>query len=176
MNDLTTNTVVLFSGGLDSATCLALTGHTPVLFIDYGQPHWKQERHAAGRVAEALGGSPFYTASVELPGRIDHDDPAMLIPGRNVVLLSLAAMVGNRVVIGANADDQDGYPDCRPEFFRAAETALGVTIDAPLIDMGKPEIGKLARELGVPVDLTWSCYYPPAGTAVRRVRRVPASR
>jgi 7-cyano-7-deazaguanine synthase len=158
------DTVVLLSGGLDSATCLALTRPAAALLVNYGQPHWGHESKAAVTIARELCGSPLYTATITLPTRIDHTDPSMLIPGRNLILLSLAATIADHVVIGANADDYADYPDCRPEFFRAAEPALGVTIDTPLIDMTKREIGKLARKLGVPIESTWSCYYPlPSG-------------
>jgi 7-cyano-7-deazaguanine synthase len=156
--------VVLLSGGLDSAVCLALTGYTSCLWVDYGQPHSVQERQAADRVRSL--GEPLYTAKVNLPLEIDRSDSSMYIPGRNLMLLSLAATMSRltrRIVIGANADDHDGYPDCRDEFFAAAEPVLGVEIHRPLIRMTKAEIGDLARELGVPIDETWSCYYPAQG-------------
>ena len=91
----------------------------------------------------------------------------MLWPGRNLVLLSLAAALAQQVgagevMIGANADDHEGYPDCRPAFFAAAAPALGVRVVAPLVELTKPEVGRMARELAVPWRETWSCYFPRA--------------
>jgi hypothetical protein len=132
--------------------------------VDYGQPHCGQEQIGAEHVAKQFS-IPLYTARVTLPFGINEDDPAMFVPGRNLILLALAANViaeaGDRtVIIGANADDHDDYPDCRREFFDAAQPALGVEVVTPLISKGKPEIGDLADRLGVPISWTWSCYYP----------------
>jgi 7-cyano-7-deazaguanine synthase len=156
--------ILLLSGGLDSAVCAAMTHPDQALFVDYGQPHAGQERIASKQVATRFS-LPLFNANVTLPFGIDNEDSAMFVPGRNLILLSLAAHViagvGERsVVIGANADDHDGYPDCRREFFDAAEPALSVEIITPLMGKTKPEIGLLAAQLGVPVDWTWSCYYP----------------
>jgi 7-cyano-7-deazaguanine synthase len=159
-------TVLLLSGGLDSAVCAAMTHPDQALFVNYGQPHAGQERSAAERIATRFS-IPLFKASVTLPFGSPTTDPAMLVPGRNLILLALAANViagagplHRAVIIGANADDDAGYPDCRLEFFMAAEPALGVEVITPLIAKTKPEIGLLAAQLDVPVSWTWSCYYP----------------
>jgi queuosine biosynthesis protein QueC len=91
-----------------------------------------------------------------------------IVPGRNAVLLSLAGALAQAqghgsVVIGCNADDQADYPDCRPGFLRAMQEALGSVVRAPLIGMTKREVARYARDLGVPVEATWSCYQPRDG-------------
>jgi 7-cyano-7-deazaguanine synthase len=152
--------IVLLSGGLDSTLCLAMEeGPSAGFFVDYGQPNVEQERKAVRQIASRLG-LVLYVVETTLPFAINRDDPAMYVPGRNAILLSLAATLGKPLVFGANADDFANYPDCRPEFFHAAEQALGVAIHLPLIDKTKPEIGKMATEMRLPVDWTWSCYFP----------------
>lgn len=100
--------------------------------------------------------------------------PGTYVPGRNIIFLSFAlscaeARGAEAIFIGANAIDYSGYPDCRPEFyneFRRAANAgtkagvegVGINIIAPLIDKTKAEIVRLGIELGVPHELTWSCY------------------
>jgi 7-cyano-7-deazaguanine synthase len=162
--------VILLSGGLDSAVCLALRRSPVALAVHYGQPHAGHELVAARKLARAYAADLVHV-NAAIPSAASPDDPAMLWPGRNIVLLSLAAALAQTrgldvVVIGANRDDHDGYPDCRPEFFAAAEPVLGVKIDAPLLHLTKPEVGQLAAELGLPIRDTWSCYYPtPDGRA-----------
>lgn len=156
--------VLLLSGGLDSAVCLALLRPAWALAVNYDQPHAAPELACAQQLATTYK-AKLVTASVMIPSVPGEGDPAMLWPGRNLVLLSLAAALAQgagatEVVIGANCDDQEGYPDCRPEFFAAASVAMGVRIIAPLITLSKPEIGAEARRLGVPIAQTWSCYYP----------------
>jgi 7-cyano-7-deazaguanine synthase len=140
--------VVLLSGGLDSATCLAwaraegFACHT--LAIDYGQRH-ARELEAARRVAAALGavehrevrvdlgaiGGSALTSRLEVPKDRDpremaHGIPVTYVPARNTVFLGLALgwaeVLGARdLVAGMNAVDYSGYPDCRPEFLHAFE-------------------------------------------------------
>ena len=199
--------VVLLSGGLDSSTCLALTvkqGFTPVcLSVDYGQRH-KFELEAAARVARsmrvtdhrvvtmdfrAIGGSAL-TSDLAVP---KHDSveqlsagiPATYVPARNTVMLGLALglceVVGaTDLVIGVNAVDYSGYPDCRPEFIRAFEQLAGLatkagvegakfTVHAPLIAMTKADIIRAGVAAGVDYSLTHSCYDPDgAGLACGR--------
>jgi 7-cyano-7-deazaguanine synthase len=96
---------------------------------------------------------------------------AAFVPARNAVFLALAAAeaagIGAREVhIGVNALDYSGYPDCRPQFIAAFEAMLAQAmpapprIVAPLLTMSKPQIGALARELGLGPGDTWSCYDP----------------
>ena len=99
--------------------------------------------------------------------------PSTYVPGRNLMFLALAGslldVVGaDAIVAGPNAIDFSGYPDCTPAFFKAAADALnrgtsrgvseGIEVLAPLMRLSKAEIVKLASELGVPFELTWSCY------------------
>ena len=128
----------------------------------------------------ALGGSAL-TADLAVPKDregIGGDLPITYVPARNTVLLAmltgLAEVVGALdLVIGANVQDFSGYPDCRPEFLRAfAEVAtLGTgvgaaggrfAVHAPLLQLTKAGIVRLAAELGVDLGLTLSCYDPPA--------------
>lgn len=111
--------------------------------------------------------------------------PRTYVPARNTIFLALALAYAEtveaaRIYIGANVLDYSGYPDCRPEFLRAFEevarlgTRIGVEgvpieIKAPLIRMSKAEIIRLGAELGVPFELTHSCYDPtPDGAACGR--------
>ncbi len=100
--------------------------------------------------------------------------PLTYVPGRNIVFLSFAlsyaeAIKANAIFIGAHTHDYSGYPDCRPEFLRAFNKVMrcgtkagvenrGIAIKAPLLKMDKAEIIRLGEKLGVPFELTWSCY------------------
>ncbi len=137
--------VVLLSGGLDSATCLAIAraeGFVPyALSVSYGQRH-AAELQAAKRVAAALGAREHRTAHVDLgqfggsaltdaaiavpTGGIEAGIPVTYVPARNTVMLSLAlgwaeVLGANDIYVGVNAVDYSGYPDCRPEFIAAFE-------------------------------------------------------
>jgi 7-cyano-7-deazaguanine synthase len=128
----------------------------------------------------ALGGSAL-TADIAVPkdrDAIGGDVPITYVPARNMLLLALltgmAEVVGALdLVIGANVQDFSGYPDCRPGFLRAfAEvatlgTGIGVgggrfVVHAPLLQLTKAGIVRLASQLGVDLGLTLSCYDPPA--------------
>jgi 7-cyano-7-deazaguanine synthase len=189
--------VVLLSGGLDSTTCLAWArakGWSPVcLTVLYGQRHARELRsaRAVARALKAplhavrlklpwLGGSSLTNSRMALPdvplSRIGRGKalPSTYVPGRNTVFLALAASLADAVgaeaiVIGANALDYSGYPDCRAPFLRAFETAatrgtsLGargrrLKVLAPLVRLDKRGVVRLAARLGAPVGLTWSCY------------------
>jgi 7-cyano-7-deazaguanine synthase len=187
-----TRSVVLLSGGLDSATALAIARargdecHT--LSFDYGQRH-RAELAAARRVSASLraaahremqvsldvfGGSALTDKSIAVPEHGGAGIPITYVPARNTVFLSLAlalaeVVVAERIVIGVNAVDYSGYPDCRPEYIAAFQTLArlatkrGVeggtlTIDAPLITMSKAVIIRHGTDLGVDYTLTVSCY------------------
>ena len=150
--------VLLLSGGLDSAVCLALSKPDHALFVDYGQPHLVEERDCATRLS-AHAGVELTRARISVRMEINRDDATMLVPGRNLILISLAATLGTPVVIGCNADDYAVYLDCRPEFFGVLRPI--VKVETPLIGMSKVQIGEMARSLGV--GETWSCYYPQDG-------------
>lgn len=148
--------MILLSGGLDSAVCLAMDPQ-PCLFVDYGQRQAQQERACAGRLAITFGVS-LAEAVVRNPAwTFDPDDPTMLTPGRNRLLIALAATMADTIVVGCNADDYDVYEDCRPTFF----AGLDVDVRAPLIGMRKDGIGVMADLWKV--GPTWSCYYPVDG-------------
>ena len=186
--------IALLSGGLDSATAAALAieaGHTVIaLSLDYGQRH-RRELQAATAVAAALGIAEHHTISVNLAawgGSALTDDriavptrgvepgviPSTYVPGRNTVFialgLSLAEARGARtLVLGVNAVDYSGYPDCRPDYLDAFQTLAdlatkagreghGPQLWAPLVHWSKTEIVHQALRLGVPIDTTWSCY------------------
>ncbi len=184
--------VVLLSGGLDSATALAIArarGDTCyTLAFDYGQRH-RAELDAARRVAAALGaerheelplpigrlgGSALTDARIDVPDRGGEGIPITYVPARNTVFLSLAlawaeVLDAQAIVIGVNAVDYSGYPDCRPEFIAAFQHLVslatkqgvegrGVRIDAPLIALSKAEIVRRGTELGIDYSLTVSCY------------------
>jgi 7-cyano-7-deazaguanine synthase len=147
--------VVLVSGGLDSATVLALARQAGfachALSIDYGQRH-RVELKSAKRVAQALGATEHKTLSIDLRafgGSALTDDsiavptesaagiPVTYVPARNTIMLSLALawaeVLGSRdIYIGANAIDYSGYPDCRPEYLLAFEAMANLATKAAL--------------------------------------------
>ncbi|MFN9273715.1 MAG: 7-cyano-7-deazaguanine synthase QueC [Planctomycetia bacterium] len=193
--------VVLLSGGLDSATAAAWAidrGYRlSALSVDYGQRH-RCELESARAVAEALGitdhavirvdraafgGSALVDAAIDVPkGRSDaeigHGIPATYVPARNTVFLALAmAMAETRgaeaIVLGVNAIDYSGYPDCRPEFLdaftklaqlatKAGTEGKPLEIVSPLLDLSKEAIIRLGLSLGLDYGLTTSCYDPDA--------------
>jgi len=197
--------VVLLSGGLDSYTAAAITKRDGfslcALTIAYGQRH-AREVEAARDVARALGverhlelpldlrpiGGSALTSDAPVPRGRDLDEPGIpstYVPARNTVFLSLAlgwaeVLDARDLVIGVNALDYSGYPDCRPAFIEAFErlaslaTRAGVEgvrfrVHAPLIAMTKAEIITRGVELGLDYGLTHSCYDPkPDGSPCRR--------
>lgn len=146
--------VVLLSGGLDSATCLAIA-HSEgfachCLSVDYGQRH-AAELAAAARVAAALGavehrvvhldigqfgGSALTDRTIAVPtGGVKPGIPVTYVPARNTIMLSLALgwaeILGARdIFVGVNAVDYSGYPDCRPEFIQAFERMANLATKA----------------------------------------------
>lgn len=168
--------VVLLSGGIDSAACLAIEADAgrldSCLFVHYGQPAGELEYAAARRLAHAAG-APLFRVDMALRGMDDMQaEPgvpgARVVPGRNMVLLSLAAnLAASRgasvVVLGATGGDEVGYPDCRRGFVQAANgacAAAGVRVEAPLLSLGKAEVVALARRHKLDLGATWSCYAP----------------
>lgn len=124
----------------------------------------------------SFGGSALTDESITVPtqGMTDGVIPPTYVPGRNTVFiavgLSLAeAIDAERIYLGINAVDYSGYPDCRPEYLAAFQTLAdlatragieghGAKLTAPLATMTKVDIVNTALELGVPINLTWSCY------------------
>jgi 7-cyano-7-deazaguanine synthase len=148
--------VVLLSGGLDSATVLAMAradGYDCYcLSVDYGQRH-RAELDAASRVARALGacehritaldltafgGSALTDASIAVPvAGITVGIPVTYVPARNTILLSLAlawaeVLEARDIFFGANAVDYSGYPDCRPAYMQAFETMANLATRAAI--------------------------------------------
>src|SRR6478735_5637446 len=174
----TQNAVVLLSGGLDSATTLAIAcseGYSCYcLSIDYGQRH-RAEIDAARRIARllraaehhvvdldltAFGGSALTDKSIDVPtGGLTPGIPRTYVPARNTA----------DIFFGANAVDYSGYPDCRPEYMRAFESLANLATKAaiegrnlnlhtPIITLSKAEIILRGITLGVDYALTVSCY------------------
>jgi len=141
--------VVLLSGGLDSATVLAVARREGwqchALSVDYGQRH-RVELEAAARVARSLGavehriarvdlgafgGSALTDPSIAVPRTATEGIPVTYVPARNTVFLALAlahaeVTRSDAIFTGANAVDYSGYPDCRPQFLAAFETLANV--------------------------------------------------
>jgi len=145
--------VVLVSGGLDSATTLAIARHEGfecyALSFDYGQRH-RSELEAAQRVSNAfgvaehkvmrvdsggMGGSALTDLSIDVPEAPGEQIPVTYVPARNTVFLSLAlgwaeVLGAHDIYIGVNAVDYSGYPDCRPEFISAFERLANLATKA----------------------------------------------
>jgi 7-cyano-7-deazaguanine synthase len=145
--------VVLLSGGLDSATALAIArdqGYACyAMSFEYGQRHGA-ELDAAGRVADALGvaahkvvtidlgtigGSALTDRRIDVPEEGGEGIPVTYVPARNTVFLSLAlgwaeVLDARDIFIGVNAVDYSGYPDCRPAFIEAFETLANLATRA----------------------------------------------
>jgi 7-cyano-7-deazaguanine synthase len=188
--------IVLLSGGLDSYTAAALAKTDGfslcALTIAYGQRH-ARELDAARRVAAALGviehlevnldlraiGGSSLTSNAPVPHDRDLESagiPSTYVPARNTIFLSLAlgwaeVLEARDIVIGVNALDYSGYPDCRPEFIRSFEalaalaTRAGVEgtrfrVHTPLISLTKAQIIRRGLDLGLEYGLTHSCYDP----------------
>lgn len=177
--------LVLHSGGMDSTTCLykakADGAEVFSLGVDYGQGLAVEALFAARQCATLGVHREIISVVWRKPHRPTPTDrtiaemsrsisPAFL-PGRNVVFLSLACahaagLGADEVHIGLNSIDFSGYPDCTPEFFEAyrAMTRIanpnGPRVEAPLLNMTKPQIAELANTLGIGKYDTWSCYRP----------------
>ena len=200
-----TPAVLLLSGGLDSTTLLALATRSGyavnALTFRYGQRHgieidraraiakeWRVARHVVADIDLRLFGESALTADVEVPK--DRDAAAMAegipityVPARNTIFLSFAlawaeVLGATDLLIGVNALDYSGYPDCRPEYIASYEamanlaTRAGVEgtartrILTPLIALSKADIIRTGLALGVDYDQTISCYDPSVeGTA-----------
>lgn len=185
---MTAPAVVLLSGGIDSATALAMARNkgfaTYALSINYGQRH-EMELSAAARVAEAqgvakhlvadvrggiFGGSALTDPEIDVPGTPAVSVDATYVPARNTVFLSLAlawaeTIGAGDIFIGANSDDCAGYPDCRSGYFGAFEQMAALAINSgpvrirtPLIGLTKRQILRVGLNLGVDYSLTRSCY------------------
>ena len=188
--------VVLLSGGMDSCVTTAIARRThelALLHASYGQRTERHERRAFEAIADfygaqerlltrlehfaQIGGSALTDPRIPVPER-NHGTPTRpgpipvtYVPFRNAHFLSVAVswaeVLGARsVFMGAVAEDSSGYPDCRPEYYRAfAELVRAgtrpetqIAIVTPVIGLRKSEIVRRGIELGAPLHLTWSCY------------------
>ena len=175
MNDK--KAVILLSGGLDSATVVAMAraeGYACYsMSFDYGQRH-RAELQAAERVARQLGvvehkviglnlngigGSALTDSSIAVPESPTEGIPATYVPARNTVFLALAlgwaeVLEARDIFIGVNAVDYSGYPDCRDDTIKALQVALGLGLDrrlvlhTPLMWRDKAQTFALAKALG----------------------------
>jgi 7-cyano-7-deazaguanine synthase len=168
-------------------------GPVRALSVGYGQRHEAAEMHAAFRLAEhykvprlradlpaeLFAGSALTGADAPLAGA------PTVVPGRNLAFLSLAVAVAapdvGVVYLASHKGDAEVYPDCRPAFVGAADEAAflgyGVRVVAPFLGMTKREVVARGRELGVPFELTWSCYAggaEPCGKCAACVERAGA--
>jgi 7-cyano-7-deazaguanine synthase len=188
--------VVVLSGGMDSCVCAALAcrefgaENVRALHISYGQRTQQREQRAFNDICDRLGiaerlmvrnpalsqigGSALTDDTLVVPeagSEIGDHIPITYVPFRNAHFLSVAVswaeVVGaEKIYIGAVQQDSSGYPDCRPEYYRAfnevirAGTKEGrIQVETPLIAMRKSEIVTRGLEVGAPLDLTWSCYF-----------------
>jgi len=187
--------VVLLSGGMDSCVTAAIANQThrlALLHASYGQRTERRERRAFEEIADfygvrerlvvrfdalsQIGGSALTDEKIDVPesGEAlapDAGIPISYVPFRNAHFLAAAVSWGEvigatSIFIGAVAEDSSGYPDCRPEYYRAFEALIRegtrpethIEIATPVIAMRKSEIVRRGVELQAPLDRTWSCY------------------
>ncbi|MGA9882677.1 MAG: 7-cyano-7-deazaguanine synthase QueC [Candidatus Acidiferrales bacterium] len=186
---------VLLSGGMDSCVTTAIANQThrlALLHASYGQRTEHRERRAFEEIADfygvrerlvvrfdalsQIGGSALTDGNIPVPENgealaSEAGIPLSYVPFRNAHFLSAAVswaeVIGaTAIFIGAVAEDSSGYPDCRPEYYRAFEVLIRegtrpdthIEIATPVIAMKKSEIVRHGAELGAPLDRTWSCY------------------
>jgi 7-cyano-7-deazaguanine synthase len=186
---------VLLSGGMDSCVSTAIARQThrlALLHASYGQRTERRERRAFEEIADfydvrerlvvrfdafaQIGGSALTDARIGVPesgeALAPHAGvPITYVPFRNAHFLSAAVSWGEvigatTIFVGAVSEDSSGYPDCRPEYYRAFEELIRVgtrpethmNIATPVIAMKKSEIIRRGSELGAPLNRTWSCY------------------
>jgi 7-cyano-7-deazaguanine synthase len=169
-------------------------GHIALLHVGYGQLTQQRERQAFNDIADfygvrqrlivqldhfrAIGGSALTDTNIAVPenelrasGAHGSSIPVTYVPFRNAHFLSVAvswaeAIGAREIYIGAVAEDSSGYPDCRPDYYRAFQEVIRagtkpkthIEIVTPVIEMKKSQIIGRGIELGAPLHLTWSCY------------------
>jgi 7-cyano-7-deazaguanine synthase len=184
--------VVAVSGGMDSCVTTAIANKNYELALahfNYGQRTEKRELKAFIDIAgfykvdkklivdfhqfKTIGGSSLTDGKIKV-SKADLKNknvPTSYVPFRNANILSACVswaevLNAKAVFIGAVFEDATGYPDCRPEFFKAFEKMIGlgtkpetkIKLETPVIHLSKSEIIKKGIELGAPIHLTWSCY------------------
>jgi len=185
--------ICLVSGGMDSCVTAAIADREndelAFLHVSYGQRTEERERKAFEALADhfdvksrlvisleqlaKIGGSSLTDAAIPVTAAnlASSTIPSSYVPFRNAHLLASAVSWGevikaSSIYIGAVAEDSSGYPDCRPEFYDAFQSAIDagtkpethLTIRTPVIHMKKWEIVQKGVVLGAPLHLTWSCY------------------
>lgn len=184
--------VVAVSGGMDSCVTAAIANQKyrlALIHINYGQRTQTRELKSFNDIADfynaekrlvidlthfaQIGGSSLTDKSIEV-AKADlgnKEIPSSYVPFRNANILSActswAEVIGaSAIFIGAVYEDASGYPDCRPEFFKAYEQMIDlgtkpetkINIETPIIHFSKADIVKKGIELNAPLHLTWSCY------------------
>jgi 7-cyano-7-deazaguanine synthase len=188
--------VILLSGGLDSATTAAIAVNKGFslsgLTFSYNQRHdveieyakkmadfFKFKKHHLINIPSGIFNSALISKSeIEVPKirGAEGEIPSTYVPARNIIFLSYClayaeSIEAETIFIGANAVDYSGYPDCRPDFFKAFQNMAnigtktgvegrGIKIETPLIDLKKSQIIKMGFDLGVDYSMTISCYDP----------------
>lgn len=185
--------VILVSGGMDSCVTAAIarreSANLAFLHISYGQRTEARERKAFNDIADfynienrmdvsieylaKIGGSSLTDRAMEVADAdLENPEiPTSYVPFRNANMLAIAAswaevLGASAIYIGAVAEDSSGYPDCRPEFYRAFEKTIetgtkpdtDIKIKTPIIHLTKAEIVKKGFEINAPLHLSWSCY------------------
>ncbi len=184
--------VVSVSGGLDSCVTAAIANREydiALMHVNYGQRTERRELKAFNDIADyygvekrlvidfrhlaEIGNSSLtdYSMEVSKADLENKEIPSSYVPFRNANILTAAGswaetLNAKAIFIGAVFEDSSGYPDCRPDFFKAFEYAMDlgtkpetkIKIETPIIHMTKSEIIKKGIELGAPLHLTWSCY------------------
>lgn len=182
------DTLVILSGGMDSATTLALAKYMKpeklhTITFDYGQKH-SNETEQAAKIAQHFGvgcttidlnglASHFdtslsKTSEKEIPDSHGEGVPNTYVPFRNTIMLAIAAGYAqswgySQIMYGANVIDYSGYVDCRPEFIDEMNDVVRIhdgdlSIQAPIALLTKSDVVRLGNKLKVPWELTWSCY------------------
>jgi 7-cyano-7-deazaguanine synthase len=189
--------VCLISGGLDSLVTSFIAKNRGyeiyALSFNYGQKHDKEVK-SAKKIAKSLdvkkhiifnldlsvfGGSSLFDKKQkpDLDNKLEDigkSIPSTYVPARNTVFLSIAlayaeTIDAESIFIGATATDYAGYPDCRPEYFKAFQSLFNlatkkgvkgskIKIQTPVLNLSKAEIIQKGEELNVPFEKTWSCY------------------
>ena len=185
--------ICLVSGGMDSCVTAAIAkgeaDEIAFLHVSYGQRTERRERRAFNDIADfygvlrkldvsieylaKIGGSSLTDAAIEVAAADleSTEIPSSYVPFRNANMLAIATswaevLRANRIYVGAVFEDSSGYPDCRPEFFKAFEKtietgtkpATNIKIITPIIHLSKAEIVRKGLELNAPLALSWSCY------------------
>lgn len=187
------HSIILVSGGMDSCLTAAIaredSDKVSFLHVSYGQRTEARERKAFNDIADFYGVEKRLDVSMEHLAKIGGSSltdnriavtgadlesktiPTSYVPFRNANMLSVAAswaeVIGAYAIyIGAVEEDSSGYPDCRPQFYRAFQKAIdtgtkpgtAIELRTPIIALSKAEIVLKAVELNAPLHLTWSCY------------------